>query len=348
MPSPKLTDRIGETTTANCGMEMTIIAYRSVKDIDVRFEDGQEVHHKTYQGFKKGAIAPPQDPRYKERIGETTTATCGMKMTIIAYRSILDIDVRFEDGQEVYHKAYSSFKKGAIAPPKNRIGETAVANCGMEMTIIAYRGCNDIDVRFEDGQEVHHKTYQRFKNGEIAPLRDLQKERIGETTTANCGMKMTIIGYRSVKDVDVRFEDGQEVYHKQYGCFKKGTIAPPRDPRKERVGETATASCGMKMTIIAYRSFADLDVRFEDGQEVHHKTYQCFKSGNISHPQFNMKKKAKYKTLTTQSIGRIPTGEVYFIAKCTRCGEVYAGTPQMIIAANHKCKEKNCAKPKTH
>ena len=159
---------------------------------------------------------------------------------------------------------------------------------------------------------------------------------------------MTIIAYRNAFDIDVRFEDGQEPYHKAYQSFKKGEIAPPRDPRKERVGETATASCGMKMTIIAYRSFADLDVRFEDGQEVHHKTYQCFKNGNISHPQFNMKKKAKYKTLTTQSIGRIPTGEVYFIAKCTRCGEVYAGTPQMIIAANHKCKEKNCAKPKTY
>ena len=214
----------------------------------------------------------------------------------------------------------------------------------MKMTIIAYRGCDDIDVRFEDGQEVYHKAYGNFKKGTIAP----PKNRVGETAVANCGMEMTIIAYRNVKDVDVRFEDGQEVYHKAYYSFKSGNIAPPRDLQKERIGETAVATCGMEMTIIAYRSFADVDIRFEDGQEAYHKGYCNFKSGEIAHPQFNMKKKAKYKTLTTQSIGRIPTGEVYFIAKCTRCGEVYAGTPQMIIAANHKCKEKNCAKPKTH
>ena len=292
----KITNRIGETAVANCGMEMTIIAYRSVKDVDVRFEDGQEVYHKQYGCFKNGTIAPPRDPR-KEKVGETAVATCGMEMTIIAYRSSRDVDVRFEDGQEAYHKEYRSFKKGTIAPPrdpreeslKERVGETAVANCGMKMTIIAYRGCNDIDVRFEDGQESYHKMYSSFKNGGIAPPRDLQKERIGETTTANCGMKMTIIAYRSANDIDVRFEDGQEVYH---------------------------------------------------------KAYHSFKSGNISHPQFPMKKIGKYNTLTTRYIGKIPIGEVYFIAKCTRCGEVYAGTPQMIIAANHKCKEKNCVKTK--
>ena len=169
-------------------------------------------------------------------------------------------------------------------------------------------------------------------------------DRIGETTTANCGMKMTIIAYRSVKDVDVRFEDGQEVYHKQYGCFKNGEIAPP----KNRIGETAVATCGMKMTIIAYRGCNDIDVRFEDGQEVYHKAYYSFKSGEIAHPQFPMKKIGKYNTLTTRYIGKIPIGEVYFIAKCRCCGEVYAGTPQMIIAANHKCKEKNCVTTKTH
>ena len=96
-------------------------------------------------------------------------------MTIIAYRNCEDIDVQFEDGTIVCNKAYKSFKKGEIANPNftkvlgiDKIGETNRANNGQLMTIIAYRNCNDIDVQFEDGTIVTHKTYNSFKNGLIA------------------------------------------------------------------------------------------------------------------------------------------------------------------------------------
>lgn len=55
---------------------------------------------------------------------------------------------------------------------------------------------------------------------------------------------------------------------------------------KNRVGETNTANCGMKMTIIRYGSSYDIDVEFEDGTIVKNRTYRCFKRGMISHPNY--------------------------------------------------------------
>ena len=53
---------------------------------------------------------------------------------------------------------------------------------------------------------------------------------------------------------------------------------------KFHTGETNIATNGMKMTIIACRNNADLDVQFEDGYIARHKTYYNFKKGNIENP----------------------------------------------------------------
>ena len=46
-------------------------------------------------------------------------------------------------------------------------------------------------------------------------------DRLGETRMMNCGMEATIIRYGKYSDIDVRFEDGAVVKHKDYGKFKK-------------------------------------------------------------------------------------------------------------------------------
>ena len=223
--------RLGETRMMNCGMKATIIRYGKCSDIDVRFEDGAVVEHKTYKAFKKGEIANQNIKA--SRLGETRMMKCGMKAAIIRYGGYNDIDVRFEDGKVVVHKAYDKFKKGSIAHPntkvsaKDRLGETRMMNCGMEATIIRYGGCKDIDVRFEDGKVAVHKAYNAFEKGKIANqnIKVSAEDRLGETRTMNCGMKATIIRYGNNTDIDVYFEDGAIVEHKVYDPFKKGEIA---------------------------------------------------------------------------------------------------------------------------
>ena len=224
--------RLGETRMMSCGMKATIIRYENSRDIDVRFEDGAIAKHKLYGEFKKGGIAHPSTTA-KARLGEARVMKCSMEAIIIRYGSATDIDVRFKDGTVVKSRRYSAFQKGEIANPniktsaENCLGETRMMNCGMEATIIRYGGCNDIDVRFEDGKVVVHKAYDKFKKGSIAHpnTKVSAKDRLGETRMMNCGMKATIIRYGKCMDIDVRFEDGKVVEHRRYGIFKKGEIA---------------------------------------------------------------------------------------------------------------------------
>ena len=141
----------------------------------------------------------------------------------------------------------------------DRTGEKRMMNCGLEATIIRYGGCNDIDIQFEDGQVVYHKQYSSFQKGMIAPPIDPRKTvHIGEKRMMKCGLEATIIRYGGYMDIDVQFEDGQVVYHSYYSSFKKGTIAPPIDPRYLRIGEKRMMNCGLEATIIRYGKSADL------------------------------------------------------------------------------------------
>jgi len=104
-----------------------------------------------------------------DRVGETRIMNCGMEATIIRYDRYDDIDVRFEDGKVVEHRAYNQFKKGGIAysstkvTTEEHIGEKRMTNCGLEATIIRYENAKDIDVRFEDGTVIEHRRYIAFK-----------------------------------------------------------------------------------------------------------------------------------------------------------------------------------------
>lgn len=52
----------------------------------------------------------------------------------------------------------------------------------------------------------------------------------------------------------------------------------------DHIGETNVAKNGLKMTIIAYRKYNDIDIQFEDGTNVYNKTYINFKKGEIRMP----------------------------------------------------------------
>ena len=166
-----------------------------------------------------------------DRLGETKMMNCGMEATIIRYGKYSDIDVRFEDGKVVEHKAYDTFKKGSITNPninvsaENCLGKTRMMNCGMKATIIRYNTSKDFDVRFEDGAIATCKDYRRFRKGGIAHPSTTAEGRLGETRMMNCGMKATIIRYGKYSDIDVRFEDGAVAKNKTYRAFKKGKIA---------------------------------------------------------------------------------------------------------------------------
>lgn len=274
-----------------------------------------------------------------DRVGETRVMNCGMKATIIRYGKYSDIDIRFEDGKVVVHKAYDHFKKGEIANPniktftEVRLGETRMMNCGMEATIIRYGGATDIDVRFEDGRVVKCKGYREFKKGNIAHPSTTAKARLGETQMMNCGMKATIIRYNGVRDIDVRFEDGTIVGSKTYNAFKKGSIANQniKTSAENCLGETRMMNCGMETTIIRYNTSKDIDVRFGDGTVVKYRTYNQFKKGEIAHQSLSLNNGSKDFHGFICRQGFIDEDRTLYECICKHCGLEDVLTPQEMM-----------------
>ena len=296
--TPDSYQRTGKMNVMKNGMQCTIITYRNASNIDVQFEDGTIVKHKTFKCFQRGNIANPNISIKDKRIGMSLTMNCGMKATIIDYSNSQDIDVQFEDGTIVEHIAFARFKKGELKKSikDKRIGMSLTMNCGMKATIIDYHNCSDINVQFEDGTVVKHRAFAQFKNKQIAnpniliirpnPLKDKRK---GMSLMMNCDMKATIIAYRNSQDIDIQFEDGIIVKHKAFDSFQKGKIANPNISIKDkRIGQSLMMSCGMKATIIAYRNCNDIDVQFEDGTIVKHKRIGNFRGGHIANPNIKI------------------------------------------------------------
>ena len=285
----------------------------------------------------------------KDRTGETSVAKNGMKMTITAYRRYYDIDVQLDDGAVRKGVTYQCFIKGEIRHPKeqerlanlseSRIGETSIASNGMKMTVVAYRGCYDIDVQFEDGAIKKGVKYSDFKRGIIRHPDAWEKlflnKRIGETSVASNGMKMTITAYRRYNDIDVQFEDGAIREHINYKEFKNGSTQHPND--LNRVGKTFIASNGMILTVIAYRNRKDVDVQFEDGFIKYGIDYERLKNGGVKNPHFPMVGKGTYNTFQTQYAYTAPDGSVYFYCECQKCGLKVNLTARELINLNHTC-----------
>lgn len=144
-------------------------------------------------------------------------------------------------------------------------------------------------------------------------------DRVGEIYTARNGLTMTIIRYGANYDVDVQFEDGVIVSHQQYVVIRKGWVKHPNINTLSKkcgtmhLGETAMSSCGLMMTIIAWRTVRDIDIQFEDGAVVEHKQWICFHRGNIAYPftMLNMQ-------VTKQAY--VANGLTNYFCRCTNCG----------------------------
>lgn len=292
---------IGVTNSMKCGLTATIIAYRKYTDIDVQFEDGSIREHVSLTEFKRGQLSC-----YKDKSGiceskylyKTNTMNNNMKATIIAYHRYDDIDIQFEDGTVREHITVSSFNKGTVSYSekdltKYYIGMSQNMKCGLKATIIRYKNCGDIDIRFEDGTIRKHVSVNNFKNGEIVPVKSAslaenKQNRTGITRTMNCGIKATVITYRASNDIDVQFENGEIRKHIQFDNFSNGSIAPENYEQilaeQKYLGASKLMNCGMKATIIAYKSSTDVDVQFEDGTVCQNKAVHNFATGSIIPP----------------------------------------------------------------
>lgn len=225
-----------------------------------------------------------------------------------------------------------------LAKKIDRLGETKIMNNGMKATITNYSKCNDIDIQFEDGTIIRHTKYAYFQKGNI--VNPNYKPHIGESRIMSCGQKATIIAYRRGDDIDVRFENGIIVKHKQYSAFQRGKIAYPT----VYLNKSKIMNNGLKATVINYSSYKDIDVQFEDGIVVKNKTYQAFKADNIAHPNLsgNPKRISIFHNFEAKFIARTKD-TAFYKCKCLSCNTEDILTPQQMIQ-HEKAHEKEMLK----
>lgn len=286
-------NRVGEQSMANNGQKMTIIRYGGSDDIDVCFEDGSVVKHKSYESFLRGKISPTGHLHLRRR-GEIRTMNNGMKARIIRYGSGVDLDVQFEDGYISRNKTYVNFITGGIGHPllkktipgaiskrDERIGQEFTALCGMKMRIVAYYSTDNCTVEFEDGTRVCKKRYRNVRRGFVQyPSFEKTNKHEGIIYHSAEGLPIKVVEYRNYNDCDVAFEDGIVLQHKRIRLVREGKIKHP----VTKVGETFTARNGMKMEVTAYRKYSDCNVRFQDGAVAEHISYGDIKKGLVRHP----------------------------------------------------------------
>ena len=108
----KKIDRIGEKGINNFGSEMVIVEYRKWDDIDIYFPKYDWVaKNKQYNGFKKGNIKCPYEPRYygKGYLGE---GKYKVLKNNIWYKIWYNMLQRCYDPK--YHEKYSTYKKCTV------------------------------------------------------------------------------------------------------------------------------------------------------------------------------------------------------------------------------------------
>ena len=181
----------------------------------------------------------------KHRLGEKRTANNGLVMTIVEYNSSMNISVQFETGEIVRNKTYSNFTRGNIGLPNKQrkyghileieratsgshIGDKVTRPDGTTITIIAFRNSADLDVQFDDGTIVSHRTWQMFNEDKIQNPNKPRKycvteSKIGETILHQLGISMKIIEYKNTDNITVQFDSGYQ-RHCSYSNFKRGKI----------------------------------------------------------------------------------------------------------------------------
>lgn len=341
--------KVGDIYYNYKGLRMKIIEVLGNRSI-VIFDDGAKKECDNYS-LLKGSVLHPSESRKFVKVGDIFYTNAGLRVRVLEVLGQRSLIV-FDDGSK-RECSNNSLKNGCVAHPskvKNKnasdyVGMTSRHTSGELMTIEEYFGTNNITVKFEDGTVVYNKTFNSFKNGEIAKEKiDYESKRVGESIRHSNGMLMTIIAYRSSIDVDIMFEDGTIVRHKRYDVFKNREIKYPFEHKlRDKKGERRYNNSGLGMTVKCYRNSHDIDVICDDGTELKGVSYSTFLSGNLGHKglrSFNGKIKDGnlFSSFQVKEVAyRLKRPEdVYYICECTKCGYKDILTPTEML--NHNCK----------
>ena len=226
-------------------------------------------------------------------VGQKRVMNCGLEAKITAARSIVDIDVEFEDGRTREGVVYRNFLDGSVIPERfyqdSHIGGKRTMNCGLEAEVTAsYEkdGRDLIDVEFEDGSIRRNVRQSHFMDGELSP-EGFYLPKAGEERVMRNGLTAKIIAVRNSMDIDVRFENGEVRKNVRYSAFRDGYIRSllfEEEQKDSHIGEVYRQNCGVNAEVIEYTNAHCCTVRFSSGEIREGVQYSKLKEGKVLPP----------------------------------------------------------------
>ena len=262
--------RIGEKRYMTCGLEATIVEYRSYKDVDVEFEDGTIAKHKSYGNFLEGSIA---HPKAQSLFGSLQETVVGFYLLKFGFVKTSKGDLKHLGFGQMELDFYHKKKKIAIEVD----GEVHKLHNQYERDIRKNRVCADNNI----------KLYR---------LRDKALPMIENSTSRDYVLagKQFVIGFIDCK------KELDEILISNGFMIESDTIDYERDfaqimrmhakhyfnkYKKKRIGEKVFHKVtNQYITIIDYMDYNNITVKWDDGAVAKEKNYGAFKRGEIQHP----------------------------------------------------------------
>lgn len=259
-------ERVGKIALANNGQQMMVIGYRNVTDIDIRFADGTIVYNKGYYDFLAGEI---ENPNYKSDVRVSIN-----EFALLWYFRAL---------------GFERFKQGSLKEYGFNKMELDCFNPVLKVAI-EYDG-----YRWHDGDENFQRDTKksqlckeneihliRIRDYRLSPIPGCKNFMLKDTSCFSSEMAVIIKDvcdylqqeYKLNINLDVNFKRDKEFILNDFG----------QKYRSSKIGTESINSAGLKMKIIAYRTYADIDVEFEDGAIKKNVRYERFIHGDVRHP----------------------------------------------------------------
>ena len=272
--------RIGEEKIANNGQKMKITDVFGRDNITIQFEDGTIVTNKWYRDFQKGEI---ENPNYHVKVNmplhefvfEYYLEKYGFKKT-----RLKDIE-EFKDCQDESIKRmefdlYNDEYKIAIEFDGNLHSKAEQIERDLKKNkLCKEHGITIIRLRHKCKTLNDSSIDFVFENGRCC----IDSNNFDEIVKEICHYINSIADLSINISFSVR-DDYEDIRMKHIEKYKEN-----------RIGEKRMMNNGLEATITAYLNSKDIDLEFEDGMVVTHRTYSNFKKGNIGHPFINAWKK---------------------------------------------------------
>ena len=302
---------VGNTYVNREGERFVLCDYKDYRHVTIRFSDGFE-KKTSMKSVQDGTVRRYESTHYTllRKRGEEREQKCGVTARIIEARDLKKgggITVEFLDDHSRKDCSYRRFREGGVFHPGHkdakhlghREGESRQMKCGLKARIIKYRGATDMDVSLSDGSVLKNVAYKSFQSGVLKPeTRKQPRKKIGDVVRQASGLDAELLSKDKSRCV-IRLSNGNEL-SVSYDNWRKGRVLATesfteRKNPDELVGKVIRQHCGLDAEVIAARRTKDIDVRFEDGTEVHHIMWSTLENKQIRHPAFQKQKNLLFR-----------------------------------------------------